>query len=54
MRAMTETVPSKYYKQFANTCYRCKEQITKQTKDLFFFEVSTEKGRVWDELRGGI
>lgn len=54
MRALTETMPNKYYKQFANTCYRCKEQVAKQTKDLFFFEVSTNKGRVWDELRGGI
>ncbi len=54
MRAMTEPMPTKYYKQFAKSCFRYKTRITEQAQELFFFEVSTEKGRVWDELRGGI
>ncbi|CAN5274110.1 hypothetical protein BH09BAC1_BH09BAC1_17860 [soil metagenome] len=52
MRTMTEPMPNKYYKQFATACHRYKTRITDQAKGLLFFEVSTEKGRVWDELRG--
>ncbi len=54
MRTMTEPMPNKYYKQFANACYRYKTRVQQQAQDLLFFEVSTEKGRVWDELRGDI
>ena len=53
MRAMTEPMPNKYYKQFAQTCFRYKDRLSAQVRDLLFFEVSTERGRVWDELRGG-
>ena len=53
MRAMTETMPTKYYQQIANTCFRYKDRVTSQMRGLLFFEVSTEKGRNWDELRGG-
>lgn len=53
MRAMTETMPNKYYQQIAKSCFRYKDRIASQVRDLLFFEVSTQKGRSWDELRGG-
>ncbi len=52
MRAMTESMPSKYYHQIAKTCFRYKDRLTNEMRGLLFFEVSTEKGRNWDELRG--
>ena len=54
MKALTEPMPTKHYKQFANACFRYKTRMTEQARELFFFEVSTDKGRVWNELRGDI
>ena len=54
MKAMNEPMPAKYVKQITKACFRCKTRMTEGARELFFFEVSTERGRVWDELRGGI
>ncbi len=52
MRAMTEPMPNKFYKQFAKSCYRYKDHFVGKVRGLLYFEVTTQKGRVWDELRG--